>query len=139
MGARSKLNKSQYELISSCFPKHCKPAVIDNLCILNAILFALENGCKWRALPKEFGDWHTVYVRMNRWAKNGVLQKVFLHLQQIGIIKINVSIMLLDLTSVKAHPDGMGALKKQDVSQSANLVEAGTPKYIWCPHLIETQ
>ena len=28
-----------------------------------------EHGCKWRGLPKRFGNWHSIYVRMNRWAK----------------------------------------------------------------------
>ena len=47
----------------------------------------MENGCKWRSLPKEYGDWHVIYVRMNCWAKNGVLQAAFLRLQQLGIIQ----------------------------------------------------
>ncbi len=33
-----------------------------------ALLYIIENGCKRRALPKEFGNWHTVYVRFNRWS-----------------------------------------------------------------------
>lgn len=41
--------------------------------VLNAILYVAEQGCKWRGLPKRFGQWHTIYMRMNRWAKNGVL------------------------------------------------------------------
>jgi transposase len=54
----------------------------NNLQVLNAILFVAENGCKWRALPKQFGIWHTIYTRMNRWAKNGVLDQVFKRLQE---------------------------------------------------------
>ena len=27
-----------------------------------------SNGCKWRALPRRFGPWHTVYMRLYRWA-----------------------------------------------------------------------
>jgi len=34
-------------------------------------------GCKWRGLPKRFGKWHTIYTRMNRWSKNGVLDLIF--------------------------------------------------------------
>src|SRR5580693_7601603 len=36
-----------------------------------------KQGCTWRGLPKQFGRWHTIYMRMNRWAKNGVLNRVF--------------------------------------------------------------
>ena len=129
------LTQLQYDQIAECFPLHRKAAEITNLDALNAILYVLENGCKWRALPKEFGNWHTVYTRMNRWAKNGVLQKAFLLLQEKGIIKINVNIIFLDSTSVKVHPDGMGALKKTENNLLASLKADGIQKFIWSPHL----
>ena len=53
---------------------------MSNLQVLNAILYVAEHGCKWRGLPPRFGSWHTVYTRMNRWSKNGVLNRVFEHL-----------------------------------------------------------
>jgi len=80
---------------------------MSNLQLLNAILYVAEHGCKWRGLPKRFGRWHTVYMRMNRWAKNGVLQRVFEELQQQQIIKITVDTVCLDSTNVN------GALKKR--------------------------
>ena len=52
----------------------------------NAVLYVVENGCKWRSLSKEYADWHVIYVRVNRWAKKGVLQAAFLRLQQLEII-----------------------------------------------------
>ena len=67
-----------------------KPAKISNLEVLNAVLYVVENGCTWRRLPKEYGGWHVIYVRVNRWAKKGVLQAAFLRLQQLGIIQIQV-------------------------------------------------
>jgi len=63
------LNEEQYEKIRSCFPKQRKPAKISNLEVLNALLYLLKNGCKWRSLPKEYGDWHVIYVRVNRWGQ----------------------------------------------------------------------
>ena len=83
-----------------------------NLKILNAILYVAEHGCKWRGLPSRFGNWHTIYTRMNRWAKSGVLQKVFEQLQQQQIIRIKIEAVSMDSTSIKVHPDGTGALKK---------------------------
>ena len=44
---------------------------LNNLQLLNALLYVAEHGCKWRGLPKRFGNWHTIYTRMNRWSKNG--------------------------------------------------------------------
>ena len=84
--------------------------------LVNAILYVTENACKWRALPKEFGNWHTVYVRMNRWSKNGVLKRLFEALQTEGIIRIRMEAVCMDSTTVKVHPDGTEALKKRKTS-----------------------
>jgi len=84
-----------------------------NLQVLNAILYVAEHGCKWRGLPKRFGNWHTIYTRMNRWAKSGVLGRVFGQLQHQQIIRIRIEAVSLDSTSIKLHPDGTGALKKR--------------------------
>ena len=134
-----KITEEQYKWIEHLFPKPRKAAVINNLEILNAMLYVMENGCKWRSLPSEYGNWHTVYVRINRWAKNGVLQNIFLYLQKIGVISIKVRINGLDSTSVKVHRDGMGALKKTESNPSANQEGDTIPKFIWFPHLIETR
>jgi transposase len=75
------LTKAQYDTISEYFPVRRGNVNLSNLEILNAILYVLENGCKWRALPSHFGNWHTVYTRMSRWAKSGVLNTVFTQLQ----------------------------------------------------------
>lgn len=108
-----------------------------NLQLINAILYVTENGCKWRALPKSYGNWHTIYVRMNRWSKNGVLERVFAALQTEGIIQINVAVVCLDSTSVKVHPDGTGALKKEESKPSDDLVEDLPRRFIWLPHLTD--
>jgi transposase len=49
---------------------------------------------------------------MNRWAKNCVLDRVFERLQLEQIVRIKIEALALDSTSVKVHPDGTGALKK---------------------------
>ena len=42
---------------------------------------------------------------MNRWAKSGVLNRVFEQLQRKGIVKVTIEVASLDSTSVKVHPD----------------------------------
>jgi transposase len=49
---------------------------------------------------------------MNRWAKRGVLARVFGKLQEQQIVCINLEAVSIDSTSIKVHPDGTGALKK---------------------------
>jgi len=132
-----KLTEKQYEQIKEAFPKQRRQAEISNMDVLNAALYMLENGCKWRSLPKEYGNWNTIYVRLRRWVRKGVLQKAFLLLQEKRIIQISVKIISLDSTSIKVHPDGTGALKNTENSQLENPEAVGTPSFIWLPHLRE--
>jgi len=132
-----KLTEEQYEQIKEAFPKQRRQAEISNMDVLNAALYMLENGCKWRSLPKEYGNWNTIYVRLRRWVRKGVLQKAFLLLQEKRIIQISVKIISLDSTSIKVHPDGTGALKNTENRQSGNPAAAGIPSFIWLPHLTE--
>jgi transposase len=58
-----------------------------------------EKGCKWRVLPKEYGKWSSVYRRVNRWAKLGVLKRLFYALEKEWIAKVGVRLLALDSTS----------------------------------------
>ena len=57
-------------------------------------------------------------MRANRWAKNNILEQIFIYLQQQGIISIKKRILCLDSTCIKVHPDGHGSLKK--IRQTSN-------------------
>ena len=126
----------QYERIKDVMPRQRGNVRLSNLTLLNAILYIAENGCKWRALPKEFGNWNTIYVRLNRWAKNGVLDRVFEALQRERLINVKIEVASLDSTIVKVHPDGTGALKKMDRRLSENPEAVGQPKFIWLPRTL---
>ena len=107
------ITEAQYKRIASILPVQRGNVSLSNLQVLNAILYVAEQGCKWRGLPPRFGNWHTVYTRMNRWSKKGVLDRVFEYLQREQIVRIKVEAVSLDSTTVKVHPDGTGALKKR--------------------------
>ncbi len=130
------ITREQYSRIESHFPTQRGNVKNDNLQVLNAILYTAEHGCKWRGLPKRFGKWHTIYTRMNRWAKNGVLDRIFEALQRENIIQLRVEAVSLDSTVVKVHPDGTGALKKTARKLSENQGEDGLPKFIWLPRAL---
>ena len=131
------ITETQYQHIARCLPTPRGNVTLDNLQILNAILYVVEQGCKWRALPKRFGNWHTIYTRMNRWAKSGVLDRVFAQLQQAQIIRVKIEAAALDSTLVKVHPDGTGALKKTVRKPLADLEAGGPPRFIWLPRMLE--
>ena len=111
-----KIKVEQYEKIKDSLPIQRGNVKLQNLEVLNGILYVAEQGCKWRGLPPRFGKWHSVYTRMNRWAKNGVLDRVLEKLRTEQIVRIKIEAFSLDSTSVKAHPDGTGAEKKRPAS-----------------------
>jgi transposase len=130
------LTQAQFAQIEDCLPRQRGNVSHRNLEVLNAILYVLEQGCKWRALPQRFGNWHTIYTRMNRWSRAGVLQRVFERLQSEQILRIKIEAVSLDSTIVKVHPDGTGALKKTARKPSGDRAEDGAPKFIWWPRML---
>ncbi len=106
------ITEEQYLRIKDSLPVQRGNVSLSNLQLLNALLYVAEHGCKWRGLPKRFGNWHTVYTRMNRWSKSGVMDRVFEKLQLEQIVRIKIEAIAIDSTSVKVHPNGTGALKK---------------------------
>ena len=129
------LSEAQYQLIAPYLPVQRGNVSIPNVQVLNAILYVAEQGCKWLGLPCRFGNWHTVYTRMNRWSKSGVLDRVFEQLQRAGIIKVKLQVVSMDSAIVKVHPDGAGALKKLAPRPSASPGAAGPPSFIWLPRM----
>ncbi len=130
------LTETQFRRIDSGLPRQRGNVKVTNLQFLNALLFVAEHGCKWRGLPKRFGPWHTIYTRMNRWSKNGVLDQIFELLQREQIVRIKIEAVKMDSTTVKVHPDGTGALQKTDLRPSENPAADGPPRFIWLPRML---
>jgi len=130
------ITKNQYERIADCLPRQRGNVSMTNLQLLNALLYVAEHGCKWRGLPKHFGNWHSIYTRMNRWSKAGVLDRVFARLQAEQILVIRIEGVCLDSTTIKVHPDGTGALKKAVLRPSADRAAVTPPRFIWLPRML---
>jgi transposase len=130
------ITEAQFRCIEPILPRQRGNVSMTNLTVLNAILYVAEQGCKWRGLPKRFGNWHTIYTRMNRWSKSGVLDEVFEKLQREQLVRIKIEGVSLDSTIIKVHPDGTGAEKKTVPRPSANLVADGPPRFIWLPRML---
>jgi transposase len=132
------LTETHLERIRDSLPVERGNVSMEVLNFLNAVLYVMENGCKWRRLPERFGNWHTIYTRMNRWSKNGVWDRLFLKLQQEGVLSVELKVVSLDSTSVKVHPDGTGAEKKTVRKPSESPAADGTPRFIWLPRMMST-
>ena len=94
-------------------------------------MVASGGGCRL-----DLGDGTPSTTRMNRWAKNGVLDRVFEHLQREQMVRIKVEAVSMDSTIVKVHPDGTGALKKTDLNPSESPEGNGPPRFIWLPRML---
>ena len=131
------ITEEQYARIKDSLPVQRGNVSLSNLQLLNALLYVAEHGCKWRGLPRRFGNWHTIYTRMNRWSKSGAFDRIFEKLQLEQIVRIRIEAFSLDSTSVKVHPDGTGALKKTDHRPLASRAADGQPRFIWLPRMLE--
>ena len=102
-----KIKETQYEKIKHILPKQRGNVAVDNVSFINALLYILENGCKWRRLPKEYGNWHVIYKRFRRWVEEGVIERLFSELHVQDIIKVNPEALFMDSKIVTVHPDFM--------------------------------
>jgi len=130
------LTEAQYERIKSTLPVPRGNVRLSNRQVLNAVLYVAEKGCKWRGLPKRFGRWHTVYVRMNRWSKNGVLDRVFARLQAEQIVRIKLEAVSLNSTAIKVHANRKEAPKEMPSGPSEGRAADGMPGCIWLPRML---
>lgn len=69
------ITAAQLAQTEDCLPRQRGNVSVSNLQVLNAILYVAGHGRQWRGLPKRFGNWHTVWTRMSRWAKSGALAR----------------------------------------------------------------
>ena len=113
------LTESQYQRIADCLPRQRSNVRMTNLRRLTALLYVTEQGFKGRGVPKHCGNGHTLYTRMNRGSKAGVVDRIFTRLQQEQILAVRMEGVFLDSTLIKGHPDGPGALKKWAASHRA--------------------
>ena len=72
------LTDPQWELLQELLPKpksgSGKPGrpTIDIRQAINGILYLNKTGCQWRMLPREFGNWNSVYYYFKKWRVDGI-------------------------------------------------------------------
>ena len=95
------------------FLKACRNVYVGNpeTCrrFLSALVWITKQGATWRALPKAYGYWNTIYRRFGRWCDAGVFEKLHEYFHDAG----EVSALLVDSTILRAHSSAAGAPKKK--------------------------
>ena len=74
-GYPSDLTDAQWEKISKFFPDGNKSEV-HKRSLVEAVLYLVDNGCKWRALPHDYPKWSTVKSFYYRAVESGLWEKV---------------------------------------------------------------
>jgi transposase len=91
------------------------PAELTDREFLEAVLYLNRTGTPWRDLPAELGAWNTVYMRFRRWTERGVWLRLWQRLQREPFAAARE--LMIDSTTVRAHPHAAGAPKKKDPSK----------------------
>jgi transposase len=76
------MSDGQWEAIEAVLPPAAsrigrgRPEAHARRLILDAVFYLVAEGIRWRALPKEFPPWQTVYGFFTRWRDDGTWQRV---------------------------------------------------------------
>ena len=109
-----------------------KPAKISNYEFMCAMLYIVENSCKWRALPKKYGNWHAIYMKFSRWSKNGTISKILEAMKKQKLINEEYYIFFIDSASIKVSPNANKNKKNQKQSIGRSKGGLTTKLHLCC-------
>src|SRR4051794_15931838 len=100
---------------------------------IEAIVWRHRNGATWRSLPAEYGPWWRAAQLAIRWSQLGAWERLLGLAQARGV---DLGMVFLDGTSIRAHPKAAGAPKKGaarndaiSARRSAARVAASAPRH----------
>jgi transposase len=77
---------------------------------VEAIVWRMQNGAKWRAIPSELGPWWMAAQTFIRWSKLGVWERFFEAAKAAG--RPALGMVFMDSTILRAHQKAAGAAKR---------------------------
>ena len=120
------LTEGQWAVIAPLLPMvHTGPERQDDHRIISGIIHRLREGCRWRALPDEYGPYTTVYNRYNRWSKRGIWQGIF---AVLAACAEPPAVVMIDSSAVRAHRSASGAKGGRKAKPSAARAAGARPK-----------
>ncbi len=121
MQGRLDLTDAEWAIISPLLPDKPRGVPrVDDRRVISGIFHILRHGMPWRDLPERCGPHATVYNRYNRWAKQGVWERLFQALAARSPGPLN----LIDSSVVRTHQHAAGGKKGVRITPS-DAREAG--------------
>jgi len=118
---RRVLRDDQWERIAALLPgkaTDCGVTAKDNRLFLEAVLWIARTGSPWRDMPREYGHWHRVYVRYNRWSQKGIWQRFF----EAVAGDPDLEYLMVDGSIVRVHQHGAAQKKHKQSRPKADPV-----------------
>ena len=128
------ISPEQFALIEPYLPRQRGNVMNQSLHIINAILWLAENDCKWSGLPSRFGSWPSVYARVNRWSKAGILDRVFEHMQRLQLIRLRLEGMPAHAEANRGAAASNHDWRPPKQAPSLDLTSE-LPKFAWVPRI----
>jgi transposase len=74
-----KFTDAQWAILQPLLPSRSRTGRprADDRRTLEAILYVLKTGCRWRDLPREYGAPVTAWRRLRRWEEEGVWERIW--------------------------------------------------------------
>lgn len=118
---RDGLTDEQWARLSPLMPGGCRgkrgPRT-NNRLFMNALLWMVRSGARWRDLPERYGNYHTVKRRYYDWVERNVLGAIFRFLAADA----DFEWLMVDSTIVRAHQHAAGARKEKGGLMPRELV-----------------
>jgi transposase len=107
-----------------------RPPKIRHREALEGRLPILRTGTPWRDLPPAYGAWHTMDMRWQRGVERGVWWTILMILKRLK--RIDLHLVFLDSTVVRAHQHAAGAPKNRATRRLAARAAGRAPKCMRC-------
>ena len=108
--SRDVISDEVWAVIGPLFPapKSTGRPSVDRRIVVEATAWRFRTVAPWRDLPERFGNWNTIYKNFNRWAAQGVWERVLERTQSMAQQAGELDFGGLDRFHDRARPSARG-------------------------------